>query len=76
MIQKRIAGGRTFSGCGSPDVRDLQVRIEEHEGSPVFCSAWEPTPADLEALNAGGSVVLRVLGVQPPVALYVEPVGD
>lgn len=39
-----------------------------------YCdSAWEPTPAELEMLNAGGSVVLRVVGWQVPVALYVEP---
>jgi len=35
-------------------------------------SAWEPTPRELEALNAGGQVVLRVHGWQVPVALYVE----
>lgn len=35
-------------------------------------SAWEPTPDELLALNAGGSVVLRILGGQPPVMLYVE----
>jgi hypothetical protein len=38
-----------------------------------FESAWEPTPDELAALNAGGSVILRVVGGHPPVALYVEP---
>ena len=36
-------------------------------------SAWEPDPAELAHLNAGGSVILRVMGWQPAVALYVEP---
>jgi hypothetical protein len=39
-------------------------------------SAWEPTPAELEALNRGASVVLRVYGGQPPVWLYVGDAGD
>lgn len=39
-------------------------------------SAWEPTPKELEALNAGGQVVLRVHGWQVPVALYVERYTD
>jgi hypothetical protein len=39
-------------------------------------SAWEPTPAELEALNRGASIVLRVFGGQPAVALYVGDAGD
>ena len=31
-------------------------------------SAWEPTPDELALLNAGGTVVLRIIGWQPPVA--------
>ncbi len=39
-----------------------------------YCeSAWEPTPQELEWLNAGGSLILRVVGWQVPVALYVDP---
>lgn len=32
-------------------------------------SVWKPTPEDLVRLNAGGGVVLGVLGGQPPVWL-------
>lgn len=39
-------------------------------------SAWEPTPEELQLLNAGGSVILRVRGGQPPVLLYVEPLAE
>lgn len=39
-------------------------------------SAWEPTPEELAALNAGASVILSVVGGQPPVALYVEHAPD
>lgn len=51
---------------------DLWVRVREAHGNPCYESAYEPTPAELAILNAGGSVILRVLGGQPPVALYVE----
>jgi hypothetical protein len=37
----------------------------------VFSSAWEPTPAELEALNAGAHVILHVVGGQPAVMLEV-----
>lgn len=38
-----------------------------------YCeSAWEPTPQELEMLNRGASVILRVCSWQVPVALYVE----
>lgn len=61
---------------------DLAVRVVKTEQGHCCESAWEPTPAELAALNAGGSVILRVFGGQPPVAVYVEtqdaegPVGD
>ncbi|WP_280987445.1 hypothetical protein [Georhizobium profundi] len=37
-------------------------------------TAWQPTPDELERLNAGASVHLRVLGVaHPPVMVEVGP---
>jgi hypothetical protein len=51
----------------------LAVRVTPFTRNPFFESAWEPTPEELAQLNAGGSVILRVIGGQPPVALYVEP---
>jgi hypothetical protein len=50
----------------------LHARRVTEDGLVIFESAWEPTPAEIEAINAGGSIVLRVVGGQPPVALYVE----
>lgn len=51
------------------EVRDLHVaRIDG-----AYVSAWEPTPGELEMLNAGGSVVLWIIGGQPPVLLTVKP---
>lgn len=56
----------------------LMVKADRYEtatGGIAFksCeSAWKPTPEELELLNAGGYVVLHVVGRQPPVALWVE----
>jgi hypothetical protein len=76
MMPLRILGATNYLGAppGWEPAEDgacapLAVR---HVGN-IYESAWEPTPDELAALNAGGSVVLRVVGSQPPVALYVEP---
>ncbi len=51
--------------------RGLPIRDSVSGDMPVMESAWEPTPAELAALNAGGKVVLRVVGTaHPPVMVY------
>lgn len=78
MIPRRIANATKVLGapadwdqskgkCGG-----LAIRIVETTQGIACESAWEPTPAELEMLNNGGSVVLRVMGWQVPVALDVE----
>lgn len=76
MIPMRIANATHYMGApkGWEPERDgrcshLAVRVVGN----VYESAWEPTPDELAALNAGGSVLLRVVGGQPPVMLLVEP---
>lgn len=77
MIALRIEGANCWLGApkgwrpeSDGDCHHLAVRAVE-EGTLLICeSAWEPTPAELAILNAGGHVVLRVAGGQPPVALY------
>lgn len=83
MIAKRIVGANNVLGppkgwdpsrngpCGH-----LHVRVSAAGGALRCESAWEPTPEELRILNAGGHVILSVVGGQPPVALYVEPPGD
>jgi hypothetical protein len=39
-------------------------------GNPESVSAWKPTAAELETLNAGGFVILSVVGWQVPVSIY------
>lgn len=53
--------------CGLP------IRDEMNGDVPCMVSAWQPTPAELAALNAGASVNLRVLGTRhPPVMVMVH----
>lgn len=79
MIPKRIRGATHYLGAPKgwePDkdgtCGHLAVRVDEN----VWQSAWEPTPRELAMLNAGGSIVLSVVGGQPPVMLTVEPVFE
>jgi hypothetical protein len=79
MIARRIKN--TTAVFGAPkdwnpetdgNCTGLAVRVTPFTRNPYYESAWEPTPDELAALNAGGSVILRVFGGQPPVQLYVE----
>ena len=78
MIPKRIANFthrlRPPSSWTAADGKCHELTVRENNGT--FESAWEPTPAELELLNAGGSVILRVAGGQAPVLLYVEPIAE
>lgn len=57
---------------GKCSVLPILDHVDQH-GNASMISCWEPTPAELEALNNGGLVFLRVLGeVHPPVGLWVE----
>lgn len=41
-------------------------------GLPLMISAWEPTPAELAARNAGAKVHLQIVGAgHPPVCVWV-----
>lgn len=53
----------------------LHIRCTGSPWTPgSYCeSAWEPAPKELAMLNAGGQIVLRVVGWQVPVSMYVEP---
>lgn len=84
MIPRRILGASHWLGAPAgwkPDVDGdcghlaIRTQGDPRHGRGWCESAWEPTPKELEQLNAGGSVILRVVSWQPPVAVYVEEVG-
>lgn len=59
----------TDGHCAHLAISDVQT-----EAGPAMESRWEPTPADLAILNAGGSIELRILGTgHPPVSLIAVP---
>jgi hypothetical protein len=78
MIPVRVSGCTRVLGAppgwtpeSSGDCCGLAIRDEASGDMPCMVSAWEPTPAELAALNAGGRVFLRVVGTgHPPVMVY------
>lgn len=43
----------------------------DNGGNHFFLTAWRPSKEDMEAINAGRPIMLKVLATQtPPVALY------
>lgn len=78
MLKRKIKGATNHLGApcnwteNDPEVNGLYVRVEMDQGHRVFSSAWEPTPDELKILNAGGSIVVKCLGGQPPIYLTAE----
>ena len=78
MIPARISGcTRALAAPAdwTPDTNGpcagLLIRDEIEEGLPIMTSCWEPTPAELQALNNGGKVYLKIVGAgHPPVMIY------
>lgn len=82
MIIGAISGttrvlGKSQGYLGLP-LRDVVVPCSVNGAhTPAMETAWEPTPEELEALNAGAPVILRILGTQhPPVQVYVGEVPE
>lgn len=77
MIPMRIANATHHMGAPKgwkpeADGNCCHLAVRVVDGN-VYESAWEPTPAELAMLNAGGSILLRIVGGQPAVMLGVEP---
>lgn len=47
--------------------------IEPETGLLTCTSVWELTPEERLAVAAGANIALNVVGVQPPVSLFVTP---
>lgn len=76
MTPVRIADANLYFGAPKgwkPEDDGNCCHLAVRQIENVFQSAWEPTPGELELLNAGGKIVLSVVGGQPPVMLQVEP---
>ncbi len=54
--------------CGTLPIIDMR----NDQNLPVMISAWEPTPREIEAMQAGAAVYLQVVGMgHPPVWMWV-----
>lgn len=51
----------------TPDIGDLHAFVERNETTSV----WEPTPEERHAIASGKNVALKVLGMHPPVHVFV-----
>ena len=83
MLIKRIQPTTKIYGAPADWIDDgttcVGLPVYEHvdEQGLWNVSAWEPTPAELELLNEGGSIRLWVRGPgHPVVAMTVEPVQE
>lgn len=61
----------------------LPLRLETRDcpvsgpGTPTMVTAWLPTPAELEALNAGAAVNVYIDGTShPPIMVMTGPVPE
>lgn len=82
IIARRIAGAT--HNLGAPQGWDADrdgdcggLWVREHgdarSGHGWVESAWELTPDDIERLKEGRSLIVRIYGWQPPIALYIDP---
>jgi len=73
----RISGTTRVIGKGQGymglPLRDETISCAVYgEGTPAMVTAWLPTPRELEALNAGAAVHVRLIGnAHPPIMVEV-----
>lgn len=69
--------GKSQGYMGLP-VRDETINCTVGgEQTPAMVTAWHPTPKELEALNAGAPVHVRLIGTgHPPILVEVGEVPE
>lgn len=77
----RIEGANRYAGksqgyLGLP-IRDEVVNCKVNGMINSMVTAWLPTPEELELLNAGASIHVRILGTVPaPMSVDVGPLPE
>jgi hypothetical protein len=66
--------GKSQGYMGLP-IRDDAVNCSVNgDNTPTMTTAWLPTPAEMNALNAGAAVHVTIVGVaHPPIIVGVGP---
>lgn len=69
--------GKSQGYMGLP-LRDERINCKVNgPDTPAMVTAWLPTPKELEALNAGAPVHVRILGTShPPIMVEVGETPD
>lgn len=72
MISRAISGATRRIGKAQGYLGLALRDTVTEDGTPVMCSAWEPTPAEIAQIAAGAPIYLWVYGTgHPPVMLTV-----
>lgn len=68
--------GKSQGYAGLP-LRDEPVNCSVNGLTPSMVTAWLPTPKELDALNKGAAVHVRLLGINhPPISVEVGEVPE
>ncbi|MDP2495894.1 hypothetical protein Q8W25_17835 [Shimia thalassica] len=74
MISLRITNATRILAKDQDEYNQLAICDQKVDGVNRMISVWEPTPAELDQLINGGSVVLTILGTaHPPVLITTQP---
>lgn len=74
MLPLRISNATRVLAESQDEYHALAIYDEKIDGVNHMTSVWEPTPAELAELQAGGSVRLTILGnAHPPVMITTQP---
>lgn len=76
MIPCMVRGATRVLGK-SQGYLGLPVRDEKADGVSSMTTAWEPTPAEIAAIQAGAKIEVTILGNgHPPIMLGVGDVPE
>lgn len=69
--------GKSQGYMGLPIRDDLVACTVGGAGTPVMTTAWHPTPKEIEAINAGAPVHVRIVGTaHPPIMVEVGDIPE
>lgn len=72
MEHNRITGTTRTLGK-SQGYLGLNIRDDMDGDTPYMVSSWTPTPVELNILNHGGTIHLKVMGnVHPPIKFEIK----
>ena len=69
--------GKSQGFIGLPIRDGIAKSVLDQPDVPYMTSAWLPTPKELDALNKGAAVHVRIVGTQhPPIAVEVGEIPE